>query len=301
MGVRIFNTYESGNNCYINAILQVLLRIEPLKDIIQQWKPPFNLDVNEEIVKEIRSLSNQIDSTHRSNRLVLYTGRIRWYLQKKYKVGFDQHDVHEFLLEFIEIFEKVLKPMTIDDDNDDSGGGVSISPIELLFRGTFKNMYTCCSCANTVSKLEDFYILTLSVTEDIIESLEDFITPEHMEYKCEKCHHKQAIKKTVFKRLPDYLIIHLNQFVYKHGTVHKHKSIANVDVNTSIVYLNKNIKYELHSVIIRIGESTELGHFMTAVRDAEGDRYVVFDGEQVREMGNISSPYILVYKLKDLR
>ena len=66
--------------------------------------------------------------------------------------------------------------------------------------------------------MEEFYPLSIKVQtkNNVTEGLENFIEGEIIgDFTCENCQQKvDVIKKTVIKKLPNTLIIHLNRIVF---------------------------------------------------------------------------------------
>ena len=143
-------------------------------------------------------------------------------------LGCKQHDSHEFLVFLLTWLHEDLM-----------GGGLSTlrssgclsqvysleqptgecSAISLLFQGEYGHTIICGSCHYESESQEPFTVLSLSIPSSgkctLTNLIEKFFRNCSIEYCCPVCaKNGPSIRRTLIKKLPPNLMIHLNHFEY---------------------------------------------------------------------------------------
>ena len=91
-----------------------------------------------------------------------------------------------------------------------------------VFQGSTVSQNVCMSCGNTRNNIEQFYTLTLDVSnnQNVDESLKRLMDGEIIqEYKCDACSQSVDLKKrSLLGRMPNVLILHLKRFEFNFNT-----------------------------------------------------------------------------------
>jgi len=121
----------------------------------------------------------------------------------------EQKDAFEFLSLFFDRVEEQIK------------GTKHADFIKMHFGGLISNELICKECPHSYEREEPFLAINLPVKgkKSIKASLESFIEGEVLEgdnaYECEECKIKvKTLKRTTFKKLPNYLFFVLKRFEY---------------------------------------------------------------------------------------
>jgi ubiquitin carboxyl-terminal hydrolase 8 len=253
-----------GNTCYINAIIQCILNINPLVKYLLSGKHindivKINTEQNlfsDNIIKK-KFKKNIPEGNYYFllsflKILLIYSKNDDKFVKlSNFKhnfglltnvnfLGNDQQDSCEFLIQLLNLLEKILSyniNFKISDINNTEDTikklflqsydnikeytkvyGKSI--ISDIFNGQFLNIFTCLKCGNKTFKFEIFNMINLPVMikgekYDIYELLDRYISNEILDndINCICCSkNTQHTKKMIFWKLPKVLIIHLKRF-----------------------------------------------------------------------------------------
>ena len=111
-----------------------------------------------------------------------------------------------------------------------------------LCKNTFNGLQTqillCNECGNIIEKDEDFFLVSVEVKDkkDLNDSLNHMVKGEIIsDYNCEPCQKKVDItKKSVFKQLPNTLIVRLNRIRFDYDTLRNVKENDRLEFSTSL-------------------------------------------------------------------
>jgi ubiquitin carboxyl-terminal hydrolase 36/42 len=266
--VKLYSFYNLGNTCYLNSVLQCFISIPGFKNLFKK-ENEVTQTLKDNIHVDLTDNGEFINHKHLPQKITRYFG-------KKFRV-FQQHDAHEFFLEFLD---------TIDIKE---------------FYGKTKMNITCSCCGNVSSTLEDFCNINLdcdcssNLTELFIKYLEK---EEISDYHCDKCNKKVlAEKKLYLDKLPCFLVIVLKK--YTPFGAKTNGSISYPFDNNLIRESESGIvfNYSLYAVIYHHGNS-ERGHYNCSIK-VNGNWFLIDDDtiqlNKNMENNNANS-YMLFYK-----
>jgi len=259
--MKLYSFINLGNTCYLNSILQCFINVPEF----QQLNLNFNLlkeihvDLSED-GKFINNIYNPLDIVN--------------YFQKKFK-RFQQHDAHEFLLEFLDV-------LNIKE-----------------FYGKIKMNITCQSCKNVSSTFEDFTTINLQVDKkNIVHTFISYLEQENIhEYHCEKCNlYTQAVKTLYLYTIPLFLILVLKRY----------NMIIKCDIVEKLMIREtqsgKINEYLLYAIVYHHGTSED-GHYNCNIKI--NNRWYFIDDDKIEINYNKSinfnsynsyNSYVLFYK-----
>ena len=276
-----------GNTCYINSVLQcfindIYFRNNIIKNTFNNSKPEY------EIIKKIIELINLKDDDTYSFIKFNLNEFNQLLFKNSYFTKFEQHDAHEFLLKFIDIFENESKE---------------------IYYGQTKLFIKCTKCNTTKEVFEDFTTLNLNIflTEKklhLYELFESYLKREiHNDvnnlYYCDTCKcNTTSEQKTVLWKLPKRLIVVFKRYS-DNGDKNNNKinyPIDNVLVkesNTGNVF-----NYSLNNIIYHFGNINN-GHYVNSTKINK--KWYVIDDDNVTENSefiiNNANSYILFYSV----
>nr|CDS32213.1 ubiquitin carboxyl terminal hydrolase [Hymenolepis microstoma] len=222
-----------GSLCYMNAVLQQVFAILPIRNAILSAPVLHILKENgvntSELYSPYGSIQNEMNETRLTQLCSLfglqdmfaflaYTRQTFYepvHFWKHFKLWGspttynEQHDAQEFFSCFVDTIDEALKLC----------GKPKI--IEQYLGGIFADQKECFRCHQVYSREESFLAISVDVQNrtTLSESLEDYVKSDLLEgnnaYFCEKCDEKVAARKrTCIKSLPQILTIHLKRFIY---------------------------------------------------------------------------------------
>lgn len=95
-----------------------------------------------------------------------------------------------------------------------------------LFAGQYASRLKCTTCSHTSTTYEAFYSVSVEIPRsgkgDIRDCLRSFCAEERLSgdevWKCPHCRtEREATKRIMFTRAPEYLVVHLKRFSASHG------------------------------------------------------------------------------------
>lgn len=291
---------NTGNLCFMNSILQVLIYCEPFYRLVQQVseRVKFNLRNTQspvldgliDFVKEFRMNDHDEPFAPESFYKMITKQKRFDHLQRG-----RQEDAQEFLgylLEGIhEEFVHALKeynhhPLaTVDPEEDEwievgnkkkshSPSDVD-TPISRLFGGEFQSILKTPQSAKPSITNDPFQHVQLDISDDRITTIEDaFLLMSHAEtipYKVSNGEVVNATKQVLFKTLPKVLIVHLKRFIYQGNESKKMSKPVKFSPSLEIpreclASLSSNNRYQLFAVVYHHGTSSTAGHYTVDVK-----------------------------------
>lgn len=246
-----------GNNCYLNSSLQLLTRINELKNKVFEIfnnKEYFTTNSTKgQLINEFTNLLNQIEKS-KDNKLLLNPEnlkRIMGDLDERYFHN-NMEDANEFISIFIDgLFwetgnkEKEVQKLLIQNEKDKipyenlckkfyKRRGYSF--LLDLFYGILKFEKFCKNCDYSITKFNTYNMLELPIfdlakqynnnplTLEII--LNDYLKEKIAEKPCSKCQSDEIYTKNTIYTLPKYLMICFgrsvkNKYVYNDIQYHE--------------------------------------------------------------------------------
>jgi len=250
-------------------VLQCFITIPNFKKLLKK-----NNEISE-ILKQDIHVDLSDDNTfinHKHN-----PEKITGYFSKKFRL-FQQHDAHEFLLDFLE---------TLDIKE---------------FYGKIKMNITCSCCKNVSSTFEEFTTINLPCNDekDLVDIFIKYLEKEDIhDYHCEKCKKNiLAEKKLYLFNLPLFLIIVLKTYTFN-GKIHTDIKYPFENMKIRETESGKIFNYKLYSVVHHHGNS-ERGHYNCTVNVNNNwyfidDDSIYIDANSKCKINNANS-YILFYK-----
>lgn len=333
----VIGLYNSGNSCYLNSTLQILLNL--------QW---FNQCVkvmcNEKLENKCTGLLDTYNEVTRrkENERILHANPvfIKNILSQKNSLFRNSHqqDCHECLILLLDIFHNhckfqnirytlnhrilSIKPKLIEKSNIEwtnyfKKNGYSF--INHLFSGQLRYRLKCMNCGKKRNQFEIFNNLSFSFPHDvdhtsnvtIRDCVYNFFYPEILSERieCTLCGTNTPTEKRTFLwRYPKVLILHLQRFKVNSYTNFERQNCFfettpyltfNENVKKGDKMIKRTIEYELVSIVNHIGYSPYHGHYTIHVK--RGNQWICIDDENVYlvDMPKIRSRfgYMYIYKV----
>lgn len=297
-----------GNTCYMNSIIQCLSNIKQFNKKIIEYNGNCQIilqfkKILIEIWKENYPISPKSFKKTIDNDLQKYSGN-------------EQHDAHEFLLDFFELLHKemgekynsnsisnninILKANNIWDSYFNS----SKSIISSLFYGQYVNYITCEGCENVSHTFDPFIDINIYCNKPdktIKKLIKDRFARNYIYKPCEECNGntesdtEHEIISYIYK-LPEILLVYINRFTKTSKNNNNNNLIIDNEINLSNYSMDNNVIYTLKSIICHTGNLNS-GHYFSLVKN--GNNWYCFNDNKVTlfNISNIdkSSPYILFY------
>lgn len=289
--VGIVGLKNTGCNCYMNAILQCLLTLNPFIKAVASSKK------NTTLVSILKEFFIQVRTGIVDCKPVIDFFRLDFPEDK-------QHDAPEFLRKLIDSIDKELAPKRKTQECDpwrDFEENHSKLVVK-LFCGMSSSKILCLGCRDKKEIYECFNCLTLEVTTNLTKSLEKYFDKEIItdQYYCRVCEGVRTIEKQYFLiNQPNILIIQLKRFV----TVPFSRKI-NMHCNFDLELELRNIRqervlYRLRAIAVHTG-SWNSGHYTAyCYRDSrwyffDDAKYSEVEAETLKE----AQAYLLIYTIK---
>ena len=288
---KIYGFTAGGNNCYLNSSLQLLTRINELKNEVFNFNKKEinrNSDTKGQLIDEFKNILNRIENSKNDsfvinpNNLKLIMGNI----DEKYLRN-SQEDASEFINNFInglleetinkesgkKVNSLIIKKKTDQEAYDKFHKRFFIkkgySFVKNIFYGIMQTINYCNICkkeflnsfnAYCMIKLP-IYNLAFLKKKSIIELkeiLDEYRAEKKIEMNCNNCKKKNISTKTLLITFPKFLLL-----VFMRNVDGQHLS-NNIlyDNILSIMsdYDNKKYKYNLECVIEHTG-GVDFGHY----------------------------------------
>ncbi|EGR30572.1 ubiquitin-specific protease, putative, partial [Ichthyophthirius multifiliis] len=242
-GEKFFGLVNKDNICYSNSIFQALYNCELFRNQILNYnsKPnEYNIIV---IVQEIfQQIANNKKKTGICN-----TNKIMKYVRDSNPDfrGDSHQDCHEFSIWLLnQINDIINKPYIKTKENPNPLEQKQASWLEDIFGGILTTQTQCNNCKTVTERDEAFLDISIdidynsSISHCIKKISEKEVLNQECKFFCDKCQTKQdAEKRSLFKKLPKTLILHLKRFKYdeKYNRMQKlmHKIAFPLDIKIS--------------------------------------------------------------------
>ena len=314
-----------GNTCFLNSVLQVLLKIEELNILLNDvsYREKLNNNVNSSVLLEWDKLRKiMLSGEHIAVNPIPFVKTIHHVSRIKNVdvfTGYYQNDTQEFLLFLIDCFHLALKrdviinvvgnPQTPQDElalkcyskikqmyeND-------YSPIFNIFYGIYVsqivnenddvlsiNPETFYSIDLPLPSLETQKNPTLEMCLDLYTNYE-ILDGDNMYYD-EKQNQKIPAKKNImFWSLPNILVIDIKRFNSRSMKLQQllDFNLENLNMSKYVVGYNKEqYIYNLIGICNHSG-GTSGGHYTSFVKDAEENKWFHYNDTQVTEINDLS-------------
>uniref|UniRef100_A0A3B4BL57 ubiquitinyl hydrolase 1 n=1 Tax=Periophthalmus magnuspinnatus TaxID=409849 RepID=A0A3B4BL57_9GOBI len=293
---------NSGNSCYLNAVLQCLCSTVPLVEYLLQPDTRKDISVSAAWLR----------------CLCVSWSRCGWaeWLAVPPLPQFNNHlqqDAQELLMYCINALHDDLKKICRRQQK--RGGLRSDSTVvSRLFEGRLSGVTLCLHCDHQAHNSQPFTILSLPIPTDLIScSIQDCLSLFFQQsvlsggVVCSECGlRRETAVVTYLDKLPDILILHLKRFGCKGRSQVKLRTNVEFSTETldlspflsSSVFSSDGASYSLYAVVNHIGH-LHMGHYTALCHNTVTQTWHCFDDSEVRpvEGVRVQSPhaYILLY------
>lgn len=251
-----------GNTCYLNSALQILVNCTVLTKIILSQS--FNSDIINKYKDFLIEYKNTPNGGSISPNLIK---NLVGSKNKKF-LNFNQHDSHEFLINFMELLEDEFK-------KEYKESKLNILGIKLgdlmsnIFDTTVSSIIYSEETGEKSKNRTGEKILSLPIPNNEIINFEDCIElytkieklTDDSKWFSEKENKKvDAYKRLYLKDVPKYLLVQLKRFTFFSNSNKNSKEVL-VPLNLKI----KNYNYELRGIIFHIGGASG-GHYISLIK-----------------------------------
>ena len=260
--MKLYSFPNLGNTCYLNSVLQCFVNDPDFKNSLESCQEELKVLLDK---IDVDFTANEEYINHKFNLINVVN-----HFSNKFK-RFQQHDAHEFLLEFLE------------------QTGINVY-------GQTKTNLICRTCRTVSSTLEKFSTIDLNCEKtNLVETFMDYLNPETIhDYHCEKCKKVTvADKKCYLWQLNKILIIVLKKYHSKQRLVYPFN-----DLKIRETCSGKVVNYSLYAILNHHGTS-QMGHYNCNVKVNNNwyfidDQNIFLNNNKINDNDNT---YILFYKI----
>ena len=289
---KIYGFKNRGNNCYLNSSLQLLSRIDDLKEKILNCEIDNDNITNGKLTKEFKNILNQIEDTKDDNLIISpeKLKKIMGNIDERYLKN-SQEDANEFISLFLNALitetankNKVIDKMKVYDEKDKGSFDKfykkfyikkGYSFILELFYGIIRTEKYCRSCnTSNFVKFSSFNMLDLPIYNlvksnrnkqlDLREILNKYISEyKNDDYTCINCNKNNIYTNTALYTLPKYLIIFFARIVddeYLENYIEYPEEFNFNEYIDNKIKIKNNYNYKLECVIEHSG-GIQYGHY----------------------------------------
>lgn len=229
-----------GNTCYMNAVLQSLLALDPFAEDL----------LNFVVAKRVPNLSlyrlmflllkcKRSKDTYEAQRVLLR--KIKGAISERaVKFGSSmQQDAHELLGQCLDQLKEEVARIDLQSAEGKSPEEI-LSPVVRNFECQMLKSITCKSCGKSTSKSELIYDFALQLPKSVQVRANDqahlqqlfnlYFSSEDVEYSCTECDGRSASLSHKLGRLPRVLILHLKRYGYNTHLSKNSKRVDNIRI-----------------------------------------------------------------------
>ena len=294
-----------GNTCYVNSVLQCLLKGTPLGVGV------FSADVGGHDCTKDRCLlcllGKVYETGDRSMQQMIYS-----ILQSiKGLAQYRQEDAHEFYRSLVDnIHESYVRNHVRTHSVKKVPGLEQTSFPYRLFSGWMQQKTICSTCNKTSTVYQPFIDLSISLSDvsTLEQGLHALTKPEELSgYECDACGTAvKAEKQSLIHRPPPVLVVQLQRFQFRSLNSSKITKQISYPMTLDITHYTDAPscdanKYTLTALINHVGETVNFGHYVCAV--AHNGNWFFYNDSQVRSIRVDTVlrmvPYLLFYTRSD--
>ena len=331
--IKFYGFINNRNNCYINSSLQLLTRINELKNGILNYQDNEinkDNDTKGQLLVEFKKIINKIENSKNDN-LLINPENLKYIMGNINQIYYmnSLEDSNEFISNFISgLFNetankakiKDIKKLNINDKFDkiaydkfykrfyiNKGYSFLID----IFYGIYKSINYCKACKQTISiKFNTYNMFELPIyklakinknkTLDLKEILKEYRAEKKLIYECDNCQNVNELYTKLFLyTLPKYLIL---SFIRNVDGEYFYNNILydeKLDIKTD--YDNKTYNYSLECVIEHSG-GVNSGHYTALCKDKKSNKWYRFNDsycDRYNYSFQSKNALLLLYKLSD--
>lgn len=293
-----------GATCYINSLLQLWFHNINIRNAILNWDPMDDEDekknhtlLNEnsyEPMTEIGHLQLIFALMQFGNRATLNPVSFVNSLNIDINIQEDSEEFQNYLITFCHKKFNSQSNVSVRDMVKDN------------FFGEYNSVTICLNCKTESVTSSQFREICLNIKfhKTVTDSLQEYFEKENMtgddKYFCNKCNNKQdATRQIVLTSLPNLIHLKLMRYVYNNilmTTIKLNTEITcpyTIDMGKYLDLSNGSSKennvYNLYGVLIHKGKNTNVGHFITHIKDLKTEEWYEMDDENVKVLNTYNS------------
>jgi ubiquitin carboxyl-terminal hydrolase 36/42 len=295
-----------GNTCFVNAILQCLLKAPGLEKFL-------NLQYSEKALAfaaPFRGLyiAIQKNTVTRSKLkdMIIFARCVLMLESIPIEKPYIQHDAQEFLLNLIQLFHENIQQLPIQTDPD---AGEFFREWKQLFHFRECIELKCLHCRVQSFQYVDINMLVLPITADsLIGCFKSYCSSEKLQqFNCRNTCPSGSVSVThSIQSTPLNLIVILARFEQLNGREYiknnsfvKFEEVLDLAVHPEHSDGQHNPKYQLYAVVEHLGLSLDLGHYIAYVKF--NSQWVGIDDDKIFNIDfqvlQRKTQYILFYQL----
>ncbi|KAM6980599.1 ubiquitin carboxyl-terminal hydrolase 50-like [Aplochiton taeniatus] len=311
---------NSGNSCYMNAVLQCLCSTVPLVENLLGQKTRKERVKCEGTVAMV--FVRLLDELWLGQSLTCGPEEVRSMVCSLHSQfdNYSQQDAQELLLFLLNALHDDLKKVKERSSNRGhhsrrfSGTAGESTIITHLFEGQLKYVTICMHCEHQTWSNQVFTILSLPIPSDVYKcSLEDCLSlffqqsilTSGDQMLCRECGvRRNTTVQTSLVKPPEILVLHLKRFGFQGSNKRKLRtnvlfSLENLDLSPFLSSCaTRQYSYSLYAVVNHTGD-LDMGHYTALCHSALFRSWYRFDDASVSEVQDylVQSPntYILFY------
>ena len=331
--IKFYGFINSGNNCYLNSSLQLLTRINELKNGILNYQDnEINKDNNTkgQLFVEFKNIISEIENPQNDN-LLINPEKLKYIMGNINQIYYRSslEDSNEFISNFISgLFNetankakvKNIKILDINNKMDKKAYDKFCNRFYLnkgysflidIFYGIFKSINYCKACKQTITiKFNAYNMLELPIyklakinnnkTLDLKEILNEFRREKQLKYECDNCKNTNELYTKLFLyTLPKYLILSFIRNVDGEYFYNNIEYDETLDIKND--YDNKTYNYSLECVIEHSG-GVYSGHYTALCKDKKSNKWYRFNDiycDKYNYNFHSKNALLLLYKSSD--
>uniref|UniRef100_A0A8R1XSP5 Ubiquitin carboxyl-terminal hydrolase 36 n=1 Tax=Onchocerca volvulus TaxID=6282 RepID=A0A8R1XSP5_ONCVO len=298
-----------SNDCFLNAVLQIILHCIPFARYLGEHIPLFSC------VKDCVACGlAKFIRCSMSSKQPFKPSWINFILEKAFPSHLlgAQEDAHEALNHILDALDSEARNGTSSSNRNFANplnGPRFLTPVEQLFVGTLRNQIQCSACSAILINYERFRELNLGIKKSsydrritLEDLLDDYFGSEVLNnFKCTNCKRTTQIQRSSrILRAPNILLIQLKRFNSFGGKIGVHVNFSlKLDLDRYVHRAGESHNYELTGIVQHMGNAVEHGHYVAVVRGFDGRSYYLFDDEQRHRISlsdlHSTQAYILLY------
>jgi len=266
---------NQGATCYMNSVLQTLYFTSQLRKAVYKM-PTDGDDVNKSVALALQRVFYELQTSDCAVATKKLTKSFGWEALD----SFMQHDVQEFCRVLLDHMENKMKGTCVE------------GTIPKLLEGKVCSYISCMNVDYESKRSESFFDIQLNIKgkRTVIESFEDYITPEILEgdnkYDAGTYGLQDAKKGTKFQKFPPVLYLQLMRFQYDPlmdmnvKINDRYEFPETLDLNEFIENPTDNEKFSLFAVLVHSGDNHG-GHYVAYISPKLDGKWFKFDDDVV--------------------
>jgi len=282
-----------GNNCYVNATLQVLFAFSLLMEDVEEACSAVQQENCVTMLRDIFNSRKDTSVADVTSHFKLFLDRLS-DIHSSY-IAREQQDASEFLIRLMGVMKSTFPP------------GLS-NPIESHFEFKMNEIYRCPKCHFTMRRSQIHSAICLNVTTGTLnDCLANYLSAEERPIQCRKCFHHHMEISTKFETLPRILILSVNRFTLDEKVTVPVVPPILLDTRDYICDTSRihSQLFVLQAQILHVGQTRNCGHYVSHIycddqiwRRYSDNLVQVIPASEVQHPKE--SPYIYFYQLQNI-